>query len=374
MSDETKQVRIGLIGAGSISRTHLRAVDEIAEARLTAVCDIDAARADDVGKARGAGVYTDYKKLLDSGGVDAVLVATPHSSHVEIVKAALARDVHVLTEKPLGIHVKSAREAVAAAAKSRAKFGIVFQLRTLPLWWKAKELLDGGELGELRRAVWIATDLFRSQAYFSSADWRGTWAGEGGGLLLNQYPHQLDVFQWLVGMPDCVHAFLACGKYHDIEVEDDVTACMEWDNGMTGVFIAATGEFPGTNRLEISGDRGRMVVADETIVLDKTSVSVSEYTRTSARRMGGPAGDRLVTFPFKKKPNMPSTHIDILRNFVEAVLRDTPLVAPGAEGVKSLELANAMVYSGIEHETVRLPLDGEAYERLLQELCAGRKP
>ncbi len=364
-------VRFGLAGAGVVGEIHCQAIAEVEGARLAAVCDLAREKAEALADGTGARVFSDYRAMIDSGEVDAVIVATPHTSHPEIALCAFEKGLHVLCEKPLAVHVNAAKTMLEAAAGAPVKFGAVFQKRTTPTFRKAKELIDGGELGELHRAIWIITKWFRTQAYYDQSSWRGTWGGEGGGVLLNQCPHDLDLYQWLVGMPRRVRAFAQFGRYHAVEVEDDVTALMEWDSGMTGVFVASTGEYPGTNRLEITGDRGRMVLEDGKISLDRTTESVRDYLRTTREISKGPAVDQ-IELPATDEPGK---HVAIIRNFVAAILRDELLIVPGEEGINSLELANAMVLSGVREETITLPLDGDAYEQFLRErITASRRP
>ena len=362
-AEGSKAVRFGIVGAGAIVGHHCRAIAEAEGAQLCAVSDLVRERAETVARDTGARTFCDHREMMDSGEVDAVIIATPHPSHPEIAVDAFERGLHVLCEKPLAAHVKAARIMVAASARSSVKFGVVFQLRTSPIFRKAKELIEAGEIGALRRAIWITTRSFRSQGYYDAADWRSTWEGEGGGLLLNQCPHELDLYQWLLGMPSRVRGFATFGRYHDIEVEDDVTAYMEWDKGMTGIFVATTGEVPGTNRLEIAGDCGRVVIEDDEIVLDRTAGSVTEFTRNSQNPFKGPECRKIEVAVSKER----GRHGDVIRNFVAAILRDEPLAAPGEDAIHSLELANAMVLSSVQRQTVSIPIDADAYENFLHE-------
>lgn len=359
-------VRFGIVGTGGIGNAHCRSINAVPEARVTAVCDIVPEKAEKTAEDTGARAFADYQELMGSGEVDAIVVATPHDSHPDITIYALEKGIHVYCEKPLGVHVKDARRVAAAAKKSSAKFAIGFQMRTYPAYRRVKGLIECGELGELHRIVWQATHTFRSHFYYDRDDWRGTWSGEGGGVLLNQHPHILDQFQWYFGMPRRVWARVEFGKYHDIEVEDDVTAVMEYDDGKTAVYIATTGDSPGTNRLDVAGDRGRLVLENDRIVIDKLPMSLAEFSRTTDTAMTRPDTAR-IEHSFPPRPN---GYELLMRNFVNAILRDEPLLAPGEVGVNSLELSNAMVLSGARQEPVTLPLDGDAYEEFLNEQVA----
>ena len=357
-------VRFGIVGIGGIAQTHARSISQIPEARLAAVCDIAQERAEAMARDTDAKVFTDYREMIDSGELDAVVVATPHSAHPEISIYALEKGLHVLSEKPLAEQVNAARKLAEAAQRSSAKFAINFQMRTFPVYQRTKQILASGELGNLHRVMWQATRMFRSQAYFNSVNWRGTWAGEGGGVLLNQYPHHLDLFQWFFGMPRRVTAFVQFGKYHDIETEDDATAFLEFDDGKTAVLITATGDHPGTDRLDVAGDRGKLVLEDNRIAIDKLPCALAEFSRTTDVKFGGPAPAEHLQYSFPEKSG---AYEKLFRNFVDAILHDTPLLSPGEVGLNSLELANAILLSAARQETITLPLDGDAYENFLRE-------
>jgi predicted dehydrogenase len=361
-----KKVRIGIIGVGSMGSHHCTLVKETATTELVAVCDIDRAVADARAKEHGVKAWYDGGKLIASGTVDAVMIATPHYAHTPLAIAALDHGVHVLCEKPIAVHKADAAKMIAAHKRHpKLKFAAMFQMRTNPLYRKVKELLDGGELGKILRVNWIITNWFRSQAYYNSGGWRATWQGEGGGVLLNQCPHNIDMCQWLFGMPERVRAFCHFGKYHDIEVEDDVTAYFEYPGGATGVFITTTGEAPGTNRLEITCDRGRVIVEDGQIRFDRLETPIREFCRTTETKFDVPARWE-VRVPVNHQPG--SEHQRIIANFADAILNGTPLIAPAPEGINSVELANGMLFSSFLGKTVELPLDAAAYEKQLQKL------
>jgi predicted dehydrogenase len=363
------RVRIGVIGVGGMGSSHARQILEgqVPRAQLAAVCDPLAAHRR---KFPGVRRFSDSGVMIRSGAIDAVVVATPHYSHTTIGIDALRHGLHVLVEKPISVHKADAERLVAAHRGRDRVFAAMFNMRTMPVYRKLKELLDRGEFGTVQRFLWIVTDWFRPQAYFDSGAWRGTWAGEGGGVLLNQCPHQFDQIQWLFGMPRRIYGFCRFGARHRIEVEDEATAVMEYAGGLTGVFIAATGEAPGTNRLEIAADRGRIVVEDNRrLEFLRNEVSASEFIRTSQALWDKP--------PFKKEriaaPGKAASHLVILRNFVDAILDGAPLIAPAQEGVNSVELANAVVFSAVTGKPVALPLNGKAYAALLRKLIAQRR-
>lgn len=363
------KVRLGVIGVGGMGNHHAHYLKagEVKRAELTAVCDIDENK---IKPFEGIETFTDSAELIRSGLVDAVLIATPHYFHTTIGVDAMQQGIHVLTEKPISVHKADCERMIAAhEANPKLVFSAMFQLRTDAIWKKLKHLIDSGELGEIVRVNWIATDWFRSEAYYASGGWRATWVGEGGGILLNQCPHNLDLMQWLFGMPSKIRAFCGFGVKHDIEVEDQVTAYLEYPNGATGAFIVTTGESPGTNRLEVAGERGKVVVERGKISFTRNEIPTTEFSRTTKEGFGVPP----VWHIDVPTGGGPAGHKVITQNFVDAILDGTPLIAPAEEGIKSVELANTMIYSQLKDITVQLPLDSAAYEATLKDLITNSK-
>ena len=362
------KVRFGVVGLGNMGSVHAAQLRSgaIVGAELGAVCDEDPAR---LASFAPELCFTDGGALLQSGRVDAVLVATPHYSHVPIGIAALEAGLHLLVEKPVAVHKADAERLLAAAAARPAQvFGAMFNQRTDPRYRRLRALLESGELGSVRRIAWTVTDWFRTHAYYASGGWRASWAGEGGGVLLNQCPHNLDLWWWLFGAPARVRAFCALGRHHPIEVEDEVSAFLEYDDGATGTFITSTGEAPGTNRLEVAAERGRVVLENGEFTYWRNAQGSTEFSRTTPHAFARPEAWE-VRLP-ANKDGVGGQHNEILANFAATILRGTPLLAPGAEGIHSVELANAMLLSSFRQETIRLPLDALAYEQKLRELVA----
>jgi predicted dehydrogenase len=361
------EVRLGIVGVGGMGSHHARCVQggNVPRLRLTAVCDVDpkalAKCADPVRR------YADSRELIRSGEVDAVLVATPHYDHTTVGIDALGRGLHLLVEKPISVHKADAERLIAAWKGNGQVFAAMFNQRTDPYYQRVRRLVQGGELGALQRVSWIVTNWFRTQCYYDSGGWRATWKGEGGGVLLNQCPHNLDLLQWIAGMPVRVRAFCGLGKRHAIEVEDEVTAYFEYANGATGVFITGTGEAPGCNRLEICGDRGALVLEEGSLRFTRNETPAAEFLRTSKQGFARPPVWQ-VAFPPEKDSG--TQHTGILLNFTEAILDGAPLLAPASDGLRSVEFANAMLLSSMTGQTVELPMDGAAYERQLQKLVA----
>jgi predicted dehydrogenase len=357
------QVRIGIIGVGNMGSHHARTLKEgkIKGAVLAGVADADPKRLES---------WTDVKRffpredILTAGAVDAVLVATPHYDHTTLGIAALKAGLHLLVEKPISVHKADAERLIAAYKKTRGLvFSAMFNQRTDPHYTRVRKLIQDGELGTIRRTNWIITNWFRSQAYYDSGGWRATWRGEGGGVLLNQCPHNLDLFQWLCGMPATVRAHCYFGKHHKIEVEDEVTAYLEYPNGATGLFITSTGETPGTNRLEITGDRGKVVIEDGKVTFTRNEVPANEFLKTTKESFARP-GTWDIDIPVSGNGGQ---HTEILQNFVDAILTGKELLAPAVEGIRSVELANAMLLSAWLNKEIKLPLDGKLYERELNK-------
>ncbi|MGG1514764.1 Gfo/Idh/MocA family oxidoreductase [Paenibacillus oryzisoli] len=361
------KVRIGIIGLGNMGTGHANYLvkNEVKGAELTAICEFRPDRLEWAKENLSGDIklFDDLDAFLTSGLIDGVLIATPHYDHPSIAIKAFAAGLHVLCEKPAGVYTKQVREMNEAAKASGKVFSMMYNQRTNPLYKKLKDLVASGELGEIRRTNWIITNWYRSQSYYDSGGWRATWAGEGGGVLINQDPHQLDLWQWTIDMmPKRVRAFCYFGKHRNIEVEDDVTAFVEYENGATGLFVTTTGEAPGTNRFELSGDRGKIVIEDGKLTFWRLRVSEREFNETYKGGFGQPEVWKC-EIPVEGKE---TSHSGITQNFVDAILHGTPLVAPGEEGIKGLMLSNAMLLSTWTDNWVDLPIDEELFYEHLQ--------
>ena len=364
-----KTVRLGIIGLGNIGQHHFGylTAGKVSRAELAAVSDAVPSKLD---RYLPLKTFTDGEELIRSGLVDAVIIATPHYQHTTLGIAALKQGLHVMVEKPISAH-KADAERLIATHKQHPKqvFAGMFQLRAEPRYLKIQKLIQTGELGEIVRMSWIMTDWFRTEAYYASGGWRATWKGEGGGVLLNQCLHNLDAMQWLLGMPARVRGFCQLGRFHDVEVEDNVSAYLEYPNGATGTFVSSTGEAPGTNRFEIVGTRGKVVLERDRISFTRNEADMIQFSRSSKLGFAKPeVWD--VEIPFENAPN---AHATLMQNFVNAILDGEPLIAPGEEGIHSVELANVILYSSLIDQPVALPMDSAAYEQKLNQLIAGSK-
>ena len=357
-------VRVGIIGVGNMGSQHAKRIvaGEIEGMTLAAIADTNPARLEWAKEnCPGAELFSDAIEMMDSGKVDAVIVATPHYDHPVLVTEALKRDLHALCEKPAGVYTKAVREVNELASRSKATYAIMFNQRTNCVYRKMKEIVESGTMGRIRRTNWLITNWYRPQSYYDSGAWRATWAGEGGGVLLNQCPHNLDLWQWLCGMPVKVQAFTHNGKWHDIEVEDDVTAYVEYANGATGVFITSTGDAPGTNRLEVTMDGGKLVCDGSTLKMYKLSQDINEFSATYKGGFGMPDVTEIEVETDGENPQ----HAGVLRAFTDHLLNGGNLTAKGIEGINGLTLSNAMHLSSWLGRAVELPLDEDLF---LEEL------
>ena len=324
------KVRIGIIGMGNMGRFHANDLLEgrVDRGELTAVGSTSPDKLEEY-REKGVQIFGSGKEMIASGEIDALLIATPHYQHTSLGIAALEAGLHIMVEKPISAHKADAERLIAKAnAHPDQVFAGMFQLRVEPRYQKIREIVQSGELGDLMRVLWIMTDWFRSEIYFQSGGWRATWKGEGGGVLLNQCLHQLDAMQWITGMPSRVSSQVGIGKWHDIEVEDDVTCYMEFPNGATGAFITSSGETPGSNRFEIAGTKGRLILENNKLTLTRNAVPSDEWSKTSKIGFQQPE----TTVEEIPIPGADAPHAKLMTNFVNAILDGEALIAPGHRG------------------------------------------
>jgi predicted dehydrogenase len=357
-------VRLGIIGMGNIGKFHADYLlqRKVGRCELVAVCSPSLVPSE---KYQSLKIFTNGHDLIKSGTVDAVIIATPHPQHAPLGLAALQAGIHLLVEKPVAWHKADAERLIAAhQQRPEIVFAAMFQLRVEPRYLKIQKLIRDGELGRIVRVNWINTDWYRTEAYYTSSAWRATWKGEGGGVLLNQCLHNLDILQWLCGMPKRLRGFCQFGRFHHIEVEDNVTAWLEWADGATGAFIGSSGEAPGVNRFEIAGSRGALLLENNKLTFRRNDADMLQFSQTAKAGFLKPDVWN-VEIPYD---DAPLPHAAITQNFVNAILDGQPLIAPGEDGVNSVELANAMVLSSLAGEILELPMSGAAWEKKLQEL------
>lgn len=369
-----KKVKLGIIGYGNMGSGHVRKLKagKVKNMEVTAVCDISAEKREAVKAAYPEiAVFDDAEELYKSGLCDTVLIAVPHYDHPRLAILAFDYNLNVITEKPAGVYTKQVKEMNERAAKSDKLFGIMYNQRTNPVYQKLREMVQRGDLGHLKRITWIITDWYRPQAYHDSSSWRSTWKDEGGGALINQNPHQLDLWQWMFGMPDRVYARASFGKYYNIEVEDDVMAYFEYDNGTTGEYITSTGEAPGTNRLEIACDMGKVVIENNRLVFNRNVISEREHNRINKLPFAKPeCWECNIPADFSGGPQ----HVGILENFADALLNGAELLAKGEDGILGLTISNAIHLSAWTGETVDVKhFPDDRFYELLQEKIRNSK-
>lgn len=374
----SKKVRLGIIGLGTQGGMYAKFIKDgmVPNMEIAAICDIDVSKKETVdAEYQGVPFYEDYIEMLDSGKVDAIITTVPHYLHPEMGIAALKRDIHALVEKPAGVYTKQVKELNEfAASKPELTFGIMFNQRNNPLYKKIKEIVDNGDIGKIRRTNWIITTWWRPQPYYDQSEWRATWGGEGGGVLVNQAPHQLDLWQWICGVPESVYSKVSYGFRRNIAVEDEVTAVVDYGDGATGTFVTATHDIVGTDRFEILGDKGKIVV-------DGSQVATVTRLKKPEQELSEEMGMEDVKKLFMGQMNMDDLytqetiefesawgeqHAGVLENFAANVLDGTPLLAPGSDGINGVRLANAIHLSSWTKKEVSLKdLDEDLY---LEEL------
>lgn len=373
----SKKVRLGIIGFGQQGGAYARFIGEglVPNMEIGAIAEHDPEKHM---RARenypGVKLYTDYVAMMESGDVDAVVTCVPHFLHPEVAIAALSRGIHTLVEKPAGVYTKQVKELnELAAGKPELTFAIMFNQRNNPLYRRLKEIVDNGEIGNILRSNWVITTWWRPQGYYDSSAWRATWGGEGGGVLVNQAPHQLDLWQWICGVPKSVFAKVSYGFRRDIAVEDEVTALVDYGNGVTGTFITATHDMVGTDRFEILGDKGKIVVENSKVA---TVTRLARNERDISDALGIEAVGKLFTGSLDTQDLMTSEvieldsvwggqHAGVLRNFAENILNGTPLLAPGRDGIDGVRLANAIHLSSWKGQEVPLDFDEDEFLALL---------
>jgi predicted dehydrogenase len=369
----TGKVRLGIIGLGAQGSMYAKFIKTgmVPNMEIGAICDPDPSKADLVqNEYPGVPFFTDYLELLDSGEVDAVVTCVPHYLHPEMGINALQRGVHALVEKPAGVYTQQVKELNAfAASKPDLTFAIMFNQRNNPLYTKIKEIVDSGEIGAIRHTSWIITTWWRPQGYYDQSAWRATWGGEGGGVLVNQAPHQLDLWQWICGIPQSVFAKVAYGFRRDIAVEDEVTAVVDYGNGATGIFVTATHDLVGTDRFEILGDNGKIVVEDSKTAtvtrLHKPERELSDAMdmQDVMRLFTGQLNtdDYYTTEVIEFDSAWGAQHAGVLENFAANIQDGTPLIAPGSDGINGVRLANAIHLSSWTGKEVSLDFDEDDY-------------
>lgn len=375
----TRKVRLGIIGLGQQGGAYARFITEglIPNMKIGAIADKDPAKQSIAAESYpGVKVYGDYIEMMDSGDVDAVVTCIPHYQHPAAGIAALSRGLHAMVEKPAGVYTKQVKELNEfAAANPELSFAIMFNQRNNPLYQRLKEIVDNGEIGEILRSNWIITNWWRPQGYYDSSEWRATWGGEGGGVLVNQAPHQLDLWQWICGVPKSVFAKVSYGFRRDIAVEDEVTALADFGGGVTGTFVTATHDMVGTDRFEILGDQGKIVVeGSKTATVTRLKNKEREISKNLGMDdvhklfMGQLDMDEFLTTETVEFDSVwGGQHAGVLQNFAANILEGTPLLAPGSDGINGVRLANAIHLSSWTGTEVGLDFDEDKFLSMLND-------
>ena len=371
------KVRFGIIGCGNIATTHSKIFMKgaVENGVLTAVCDVNQEKIDKIKTIPGmesVATFKNYREMFESGLIDAVIIGVPHYIHPKLTIEALRAGLHVISEKPAGVYTKQVKTAIEESKKYDKLFGMMFNQRTNCVYRKMREMIQNGEIGNIKRVNWIITDWYRTQQYYDSGDWRASWSGEGGGVLFNQCPHQLDLLQWVTGMmPKSVHSHCHFGKWHDIEVEDDVTVYLEYENGATGSFITTTGDTPGTNRFEVTGDMGTLICDGKTLIFKKLEINEREFCKTSPQGFAKPKCEIIEVETDGQNPQ----HSGIINNFANTILGIEPLFVKGEDGLRGVELMDAMLLSTWLGSPVQIPFDDELYlDELKKRVAISRRP
>ena len=371
-----EKVRFGIVGCGNMGTGHAKnlAAGKVFNGTLAALCDNNPKKLENVKEIYGDSVkyFDDAETMFASGEVDCVIICVPHYDHPTLAIKALDNDIHCIVEKPAGVYTLQVEEMMERAKKSDKILGIMFNQRTNPAFRMMKKMIAEGKIGEIKRTNWIITDWYRSQYYYDSGEWRATWVGEGGGVLYNQAPHQLDLFQWIVGMmPSKIHAHCHFGKWHDIEVEDDVTCYCEYPNGATGVFVTCTADAPGTNRFEVTGTRGTLIFENDKLFYKELKIDEREHCYSTKAGFMPPEANPTVELQFEE---VYTGHSGICNNIANAILGLEDIYAPATDGICGVELANAMLLSTWIDGPVSLPIDGKFFYEELKKRIAVSKP
>ncbi len=371
----SRKLKLGIIGIGNMGSSHAKNIlnGKCPDFELAAVAEINAERVEWAKKELSADIryFAAAEEMLDSGLIESCMICVPHYDHPKYAVECLRRGIHVMVEKPAGVYTKQVREMNAEAEKHPGTvFAMMFNQRTNPVYQKMRELVQSGAYGRIRRTNWLITNWYRPQCYYDSGDWRATWSGEGGGVLLNQCPHNLDLWQWICGMPSRVESHLHYGRWHQIEVEDDVTTYVEYPNGATGVFVTSTGDAHGTNRFEIQLDKAKLVAEDDRLSVLEYEMTEQEFSRINTEPFGTIRAKEIEV----DTRGQNEQHIGVVNAWGGAILRGESLVAGGAEGILGLTLSNAMHLSSWLGKPVEIPFDEELfYTELMKRVQASKR-
>lgn len=361
------QVRMAVIGTGSMGKKYAQmiAAGSVKDMVLTAVVCRSEANIEWAKEKlnQEVQIFPDADTLYAHGDLfDAVMIVTPHKLHPEMVKQGLLAGKHMFCDKPAGVSMKQCEEMARLAREKDLKFAMMFHQRMYGKYLRIKELLEQNEIGVIRRVMMENSRYYRTQYYHKSGSWRSSWTGEGGGALINQGQHILDIWQWLVGMPQSVQAVIPFGKYNDFDVDDEATILMEYPDKRTAVFILTTGEGSWTERLEIVGSKGTILLEEDKLTISRYDQDLTEYGKNAQCNAREQMKETLTVedYPKEKEP-----YEEMLADFADAILTDGSVAVSGLEGLHALELTNAAYLSAFTGKKISLPMDADEYEKEL---------
>lgn len=363
-----KKVRMAIIGIGNMGRTYAcNIADGFVEGmELTAVCcrNEEGRRWAKERLGEGLVLVDSTDKLFELEDVfDAVLIVTPHKIHPELTIKAFEKGYHVFCDKPAGITARDARRMIESGKRAGKAYAMMFHNRTMPVYEKIKEMLTLGEVGELLRIDYVNTKPYRTKCYHTSSPWRSSFEHEGGGLLINQGQHYLDLWQWLFGMPKRLTATIDYGKYNDFTVDDNCTIYMEFAGGVRGRFFSSTGEPAGEERIEVVGTKAKLVCLDGTLTVSRYERSTKEWYETNTEPFGKLKIEKeVITYEPCKAP-----YVVMLQNFSDHLRKGVALIADGYDGYRTLQLSNAAYTSSWLEKEIELPVEETVFAQLLNE-------
>jgi len=363
--DSLRYVVIGV--AASIQRNAHRRAQIAEKINVVAGCDINVEAGQQQTTEIGCAFYEDYRQMLAEVKPDVAVIVTPHPLHPSMTIDCLRAGCHVLVEKPMAIDVASADEMIEEAKKSGRILAINFQQRFRPVIEKARAIIAAGEIGPLVRTLSVEP-WFRTAFYYRTAVWRAKWTSEGGGVLLNQAPHTLDLLCHLAGMPRKVWGWTRT-LYHAIEVEDTAQAMLEYPNGAPGYLTVSTTEVGVEQRVQIVGEKGAIELVGDKMTVYRIHPSTREFMTGSTEMFAKPE----TVAEMLDLPDTSGAHVAVYRDLKAAIQEGRPPRADGREAIMSLELANAITLSSYSGQPVTLPLDRKAYGELLADLQASRR-
>ncbi len=368
MTNSLMPLRVAMIGTGFIAGVHARSIAASPHLQLAGVFGRDGAKTAHFAQSHGTVAFPTLEGMLEAMHPDYVTLCTPHPTHLSLALQCLKAGVSVLIEKPLCCTAAEAEPCLALASERKLAVGVNFQMRLRPARQRMVHLVSQGCLGSLVRVSLDATDWFRSMAYYRSSPWRATWEGECGGLLMNQAPHDLDLLLSLVGMPERLIAEIA-NHGHEIEVEDEVMALLQWRGGAMGQLHLSTRESPGRHLVEIVGTQGSLRLEGDELTVIELGTDAGEYSQTTPETMKHPPITRREQ---EKHTDTEDRYRLVHENFRNHLLHGTRLICSAQEALDQVRFANALLLSAIRRKWVATPVASEEVDAVLAFLMKTR--